>query len=80
MPTLSAPTIPVFWISVVLAVLALLGHFAKIPFITEYQFWVAIVGLCGPVLGQYPQGHVAFVTRLRSARNPRPRASPREFR
>jgi hypothetical protein len=40
---LSAPTAPVFWISVVLAVLALLGHFTKIPFVTEYQFWVAIL-------------------------------------
>jgi len=23
-------------------VLALAGHFVKIPFVTEYQFWVAI--------------------------------------
>jgi putative Mn2+ efflux pump MntP len=41
MPNLSAPTVPVFLGSVVLAVLALIGHFAKIPFVTEYQFWIA---------------------------------------
>jgi len=40
---LSAPTMPVFWISVVLAVLALLGHFTVIPFVTLNQFWVAIL-------------------------------------
>jgi hypothetical protein len=39
---LSAPTMPVFLVSVVLAVLALLGHFASIPFVTLYQFWIAI--------------------------------------
>ena len=40
---LSPPTAPVFWISVVLAVLALLGHFTRIPFATQYQFWIAIL-------------------------------------
>ncbi len=40
---LSAPTVPIFIISVVLAVLALLGHFVVIPFITIYQFWIAIL-------------------------------------
>jgi hypothetical protein len=40
--TLSAPTMPVFIISVVLAVLALVGHFVSIPFVTLYQFWVAL--------------------------------------
>jgi hypothetical protein len=40
--TLSAPTMPVFIISVVLAVLALVGHFASIPFVTLYQFWIAL--------------------------------------
>jgi hypothetical protein len=41
--TLSAPTVPIFWLSVVLAVLALLGHFVALPLITAYQFWVAIL-------------------------------------
>jgi hypothetical protein len=26
----------------VLAVLALIGHFVSIPFVTLYQFWIAI--------------------------------------
>lgn len=42
MPTLSAPTTAVFLISVVLAVLALIGHFVAIPYVTAYQFWIAI--------------------------------------
>ena len=56
MPTLSAPTAPVFWISVVLAVLALLGHFARIPFFTEYQFWTAIVAYVVLLLGNVLRG------------------------
>jgi hypothetical protein len=53
MPVLSAPTVPVFWISVILAVLALLGHFVVIPVITVYQFWIAIAAyavLCAGAL------------------------------
>ncbi len=56
MPNLSAPTIPVFLISVVLAVLALLGHFVKIPFVTEYKFWVAIVAYVVLFLGTVLKG------------------------
>ena len=33
-----------FIISLILAVLALLGHFANIPYVTQYQFWLAIIG------------------------------------
>ena len=39
---LSAPTVPVFLVSAALFVLALLGHFATISFVTMYQFWIAI--------------------------------------
>jgi hypothetical protein len=40
---LSAPTVPIFLVSVVLFVLALLGHFAAVPILTLYQFWIAIL-------------------------------------
>jgi hypothetical protein len=40
---LSAPTLATFLISLALAIIALIGHFAKIDFITLYQFWIAIV-------------------------------------
>jgi hypothetical protein len=39
---LSAPTIVTFLVSLVLAIIALVGHFAKIDFITLYHFWFAI--------------------------------------
>ena len=42
MMRLSAPTKNVFYVSVVLFVLALIGHFVVIPIVTPYQFWVAI--------------------------------------
>ena len=40
---LSAPTLPIFGISVVLAALALIGKLITIPFITIYGFWIAII-------------------------------------
>jgi len=40
---LSAPTLVTFLVSLALAIIALIGHFAKIDFITLYQFWIAIV-------------------------------------
>lgn len=40
---LSAPTTPVFIISLILAVLAVIGQFVAIPFVTEHGFWTAIV-------------------------------------
>jgi hypothetical protein len=40
---LNAPTQVVFVISLIIAVLALIGYFVQIPFVTQYQFWVAIV-------------------------------------
>jgi len=41
---LSAPTQVVFIISLILAVLALIGYFVNIPIVTQYQFWIAIAG------------------------------------
>ena len=40
---LNAPTQVVFIISLILAVLALIGHFIAIPFLTAYAFWIAII-------------------------------------
>jgi len=38
------PTKIAFWISVVLAVLGLLGSFVSIPFVSAYAFWFIVVG------------------------------------
>jgi hypothetical protein len=40
---LHAPTMLIFLISLVLAVLALIGYFVVIPYITMYGFWIAII-------------------------------------
>lgn len=40
---LSPPTTVVFVISIILAALAIIGHFVAIPLITEHGFWVAII-------------------------------------
>lgn len=40
--SLSPPTTIVFVVSIVLAVLAIIGAFAPLPFFTEHGFWVAV--------------------------------------
>jgi hypothetical protein len=56
MPKLSAPTVPVFLISVVLALLALAGHFSNIQYVTTYQFWIAMVAYLLLFLGAVLKG------------------------
>lgn len=53
---LSAPTMPVFIVSLVLAVLALLGMFIAIPFISANAFWVAIVAYIVLLVGNVMTG------------------------
>jgi hypothetical protein len=40
---LSAPSQVVFWIAVVVAVVAIVSMFVAIPVISTYAFWVAIL-------------------------------------
>ena len=42
--TLNAPKQIVFIIAVVLAVLAVLGYFVAIPFVSLYAFWILAIG------------------------------------
>lgn len=37
------PTVRVIVISLILAIVAILGHIARIPHITQWHFWIAIV-------------------------------------
>jgi hypothetical protein len=53
---LSAPTMPVFAVSVILAVLALIGHFVAIPYVTLYGFWIAIVAYVVLLVGCLMKG------------------------
>ena len=40
---LNAPTQLVFIISLIIAVLALIGHFVMVPVVSEFKFWFAMV-------------------------------------
>lgn len=53
---LSAPTAAVFWISVVIAILALLGFFSVLTFLTPYSFWLAIIAFVLLGLGNLVKG------------------------
>ncbi|HSM20566.1 MAG TPA: hypothetical protein VK844_09380 [Hyphomicrobiales bacterium] len=54
--TLSAPTQVVFLISLILAVLAVLGVFASIPVVSANAFWFAIVGYIVLAVGCLAKG------------------------
>jgi hypothetical protein len=41
---LSAPSQAVFWIAVVVTIIAIIGSFVAIPFVSQYAFWIAILG------------------------------------
>ena len=41
---LTPPKILTFWISVLLAVLGLIGSFVSIPFVSGAAFWFVLVG------------------------------------
>ena len=53
---LSAPTMPVFLVSLVIAVLALVGYFVAIPFISDNLFWTAIVAYVVLLVGNVAKG------------------------
>ncbi len=53
---LSPPTTLVFIVSVILALLAVIGKFAAIPFITENGFWVAILAYVVLAVGNLFRG------------------------
>jgi hypothetical protein len=41
---LNAPTKNWWWISVILAVVGVIGYFVAIPFVSVYAFWIVTVG------------------------------------
>jgi hypothetical protein len=53
---LSPPTTAVFVISLILAVLAVIGKFVAIPFITDQGFWVAIIAYVILAIGNVFRG------------------------
>jgi hypothetical protein len=40
---LHAPLLWLFVVSLIIAVIAVVGAFTPIPFVTEHRFWVAII-------------------------------------
>lgn len=53
---LTPPTKSVFWISVVLAVLGLVGRYLSVPFLSDYYFYFVLVGYILLALGNMLKG------------------------
>ena len=60
---INRPTTRIVIISVILAILALIGRFSRVRFLTEYQFWFAMIAYVALLLGVQSQG--AFDDRRR---------------
>jgi hypothetical protein len=45
------PSAWTFWLSVALVVIAIISVFVRIPFISMYAFWVAVIGYIVLVIG-----------------------------
>jgi hypothetical protein len=58
--TLQAPALWVFILSLILVVLAVVGVFVEIPYLSMYAFWVAVLAYVVLALGN-------FLTPLKSA-------------
>ncbi len=48
---INRPSTRVVIISVILAVLALIGHLTRVQFLTEYQFWLAMIAYVVLLIG-----------------------------
>ena len=53
---LTPPTKLVFWISLILAVLGLIGFYVTLPFISAYAFYFVLVGYILLFLGNTLKG------------------------
>jgi hypothetical protein len=53
---INRPTTRIVIISAILAVVALIGHFLRIQFLTEYQFWLAMIAYVALLLGVLVKG------------------------
>lgn len=53
---LNAPTKLIFLISLLLVALAVISRFTPIPYVSQYQFWVALVGYLVLVAGVTMKG------------------------
>lgn len=53
---LSAPKNLTFLIALVIGVVGIIANFVKIPFVTEYKFWVEVAAFGLLVLGTFLKG------------------------
>jgi hypothetical protein len=48
---ISRPTTWIVIVSVIFAILALIGHFSRVQYLTQYQFWLAMIAYLSLLLG-----------------------------
>ena len=53
---LNAPKKVVWWISIILVVLGIVGKIVDIPVVSDYRFWIVIVGYILLWLGTFVKG------------------------
>lgn len=53
---LSAPKQVIFLLSLIIVALAVIGRFTPIPYVSQHQFWVAVIGYLVLVAGVSTKG------------------------
>ena len=50
---LSAPKKVTWWVALIVGVVGILANFVAIPFLSEYAFWLVVIGFVLLVLATY---------------------------
>jgi len=50
---LSAPKKVTWWVALIVGVVGILANFVTIPFLSEYAFWLVVIGFVLLVLATY---------------------------
>jgi hypothetical protein len=45
------PTVRILLISLVIAIIAIVGHLTRVPYITQFHFWLAIIAYAVLLVG-----------------------------
>ncbi|MCI5223045.1 MAG: hypothetical protein D3924_10315 [Candidatus Electrothrix sp. AR4] len=53
---LNAPTKRIWWLSIILVAVALAGQFTRIPYVSEYSFWIIVASYILLLLSTFVKG------------------------
>lgn len=58
---LSAPKKVTWWVALIVGVVGILANFVTIPFLSEYAFWLVVIGFVLLVLATYLKDFQVYI-------------------